>query len=147
MYHNIPKLYTDVLNVIDMEDTWMYIREAQITQGMLSMDALGYSCDNIVNSDVGDVTTGTIVDTITSNLGYCYYMIFLKGDGDMSGCTVSQNRAIVKGSEKIGRMFSIDETSFTYTITVTGTVTIRRVIVVGIKYGTTLEEANYVVLS
>jgi len=110
-------------------------------QRVVLMDRLFFSTstfDNMFVETLGGapVTTGTIgATTVTSDKAYGYYKIMLIGEGDTSSCSLSLNRSVVSGSGEIGEWFSVDETSFDYTITVSGTVSLYKVVVIGIRYG------------
>lgn len=132
---SISKINDFPIFVEDSEDQWAIMRFTLADQFVYSE---GYSYDNVHVDTVAGApkTTGTIGPiTVTSDKTHCFFKIYLLGRGDTSDCSLALNRSVVSGTDEIGEWFTIDEDSFTYTITLSGTVSIEKVIIVGFRYG------------
>lgn len=133
---SVSKVNSFPIFVEDMESMWGYIRFTDAFHVFYTEESID---NKLVHTPGGaPITTGTIgPTTVTNTQAYGYYKIMLLGTGDMSSCTLAINRTIQDGDDEIGRWFSVDETTFTYTITVLGTVSIEKVIIVGMRYNDT----------
>jgi len=130
---SISKVNNFPIFVEDMESMWGYIRFTDAFHVFCTEEDLDNK--HIDTPGGAPITTGSIgPTTVTNTQEYGYYKILLLGTGDMSDCTLTINRDIEDGDDEIGRWFSVDETSFTYTIGVSGTVSIEKVIIVGMRY-------------
>jgi len=147
---SISKVNDFPIFVEDMEEMWGHIRATDSLNVLLTQS---HSFDNLLvhTPAAAPLTTGQSEGpiTVTNDKTYGYFMILLVGTGDASSCTLTLNRTVQDGEDEVGRWFSVDEATFTYTIAVVDgadTISIEKIIIVGWRFSDP-PATNYCTLS
>ena len=149
MYY-IKKEGTDALTINDMNMQWLFNKKSLLRNMFFSQNIYSETAPNILIDDCGSITSGSINNTVTSNLEYCYYIVDLYGKGNFENCTFNIDKEVLLGSEflGLGEPFLIAEDSFNYEINVIGSdIVIYNVIISAFKYGEPEDNNNFVILT
>jgi hypothetical protein len=138
---SISKVNDFPIFVEDVENMWGHIRFTDAFNIFLNHT---HTYDNVHVDTPGaaPLTDGDSEGpiTVTNDQTFGYFKIMLIGTGDVSACTLTLNRVVQQGEDEVGRWFSVDEATFTYTIAINDAgggaeaVSIEKIVIVGMRF-------------